>query len=270
MNRRIGRRTHKIPHLKIARAAAISGIAIYGVVTLSTATASPWGQTGGAYIVVEQFEQYWSNADDRRFTQSTVQLYGEAGLPKKITVGGKIAYADQTIENPTLVDRPQGLTGAEVFLQRRLVQRGNSVLSTKATYAAPTKVTSALLDGKNTKQDGAVELSGLYGWSAGSVFMGGDLGYRRSLGGDADQARLHLTLGHKGRSGRLILVDLYNTFSITNPSTTGLDYDLISLSPSIVIPGWRKSKLQIGAKIDLYGRNVDPGYGAFISIWHER
>ncbi len=241
-----------------------------GTFLSSVAHASPWGQMGGAYVIINRFDQYWSSAEDRSFKQSNIQIYGEAGLPKKLTVGGKATYTAQHIERPGFEDHPQGISEAEVFLQRRLMKRGRSVLSAKAAYAAPTQISSALVNGVNTERDGAVQLSGLYGWSTGPIFVGGEGGYRHSFGGDADQMRLNFTLGHKARNGRLVLVELFNTISVTDPAFGGVDYDLVTLSPSIVLPARGKHKLQLGATIDLHGRNVDNGYSAFISFWKER
>lgn len=47
----------------------------------------------------------------------------------------------------------------------------------------------------------------------------------------------------------------------------GIDYDLVTVAPAVLLHLSDRRKLQIGARIDVLGRNLDKGVGGFISLW---
>ncbi len=231
------------------------------------AYASPWGQSPREGLTITKLDHYRASDDARRFAQTSLETYAEFGLTPDWTVGGKLSYGWQDIKNAAFEDQRTGLIEADGFVQRRLFRTDHQVGALQLLYAAPVSTRSVFNPPLESGRDAAIQIGARHGWSVGPHFIASSAGYRASLGDDADQFRFDVTFARKDESGRLFLLDVFNTVGLTDAAPGGVDYDLTTLSPSIVLPVTERTQVQIGGGVDLAGRNLDKGGRLFVALW---
>lgn len=255
-------------------ALAAGGASIW-MAAVADGAASPWGRPGaGDVLLLTRAETFKAEDGRRQFEQISHQTYGEVGLPGRLTAGAKLTEAWQTV---TLDDAPEdddsrsGLVEAELFVQRPVAARGNTVVALQALYAFPTSTRSLLvLDEPGAGPDAAVQAGLLAGYGKGKRFVGGLLAGRASLGEDAHQLRAEVTAGTRLSGRELLLLDMSATLSVGGASKGGADFSVVSLSGSYVFPVRERYRVQLGARQDLWGDGTDPGRSLFLSLWYER
>lgn len=272
----MGRTFHASVVFPRERQRALPGLAVGAIcMAANAAHASPWGQAEYEFLVIQRLEAYRAAAGVREFDQNTWQIYGEYGASHGITLGGKVAYGLQDITSgPTLGDTREGIVDADFFVQKSLLRRGNHVISTQALYAPSTRPASALLgDARADDRDESVQLSLLYGGGSERAFVSSSVGVRYSLGADADQLRVDVSAGWHGPWGTMLMleansIDALNSAGVSEETgIPGQEFDLLSVSPSVVATINDNIRFQMGGRFDLKGENLDLGNGAFAALW---
>ncbi|GGY47486.1 hypothetical protein GCM10007148_16070 [Parvularcula lutaonensis] len=205
-----------------------------------------------------------AKGQDYDFSQLTARTYHEYGLTEGFSVGSSVAHAQQQVVGDDYAIYLDGIAQAEIFAQFALPADHTRASSIRLTGVFRT---STFVRGQRAMgQDAAIGLSWLEGVGNDRAFAEAEFGYRRSLGDDADQLRLHTTIGLKHRGG-MLLARTFHTKGLFPKDPEGIDYDLGQLGISAVLPIRKRMKLEIGARTDLYTRGIDPGSTAFFSIW---
>lgn len=242
--------------------------------TSISAQASPWPQPKGKLLLISKTEQFWANdTQNGAFQQRTAGTYAEFGLTPAVTIGGALTYGGSSFsgENGPSV---AGFSSREIFLQRQLLADENLTITARLLYAAPIK-----LQRQNTQQtttrhrsDGALETALLIGRNFGprlNRFMAVELGYRPSLGTDADFLRSDITFGYKPDEHWIFFLKSLNRLALTSNDNAVLDYDSYRIEPAIA---WRRNNGQtyeLGYTADLGGRNITQGAGVYLSFWRQ-
>lgn len=252
------------------KAGRLTALLLVGFVGSAPAMASPWGQEARKSLLISKIDIYKAEAGDRHFEQLTSDDYGELGLGRGWTIGGQVIAGQQEIDTPGYADVRDGLVDATLFLQREIPAEEGHALAVQALYAFATDATS-VIDGRvHEGRDPAIEVSGLWGYGDEETFLTAKTGARASLGDDADELRLTLSAGRHLTPRSMVMLDLATTLSVTEAEDEGgTDYDLITLSPSLVVPLGKWCRLQVGGRADLWGDGLDTGAGAFIGLWFE-
>ena len=90
----------------------------------------------------------------------------------------------------------------------------------------------------------------------------------RAQGGLSDQLEFDWTAGLKSPDNRVwLFLQQYNTRSINRSFANSADYDLYSISPSIIYWLTKYLALQTGYQQDLYGIDTGKGKEVFASVW---
>ncbi|WP_156032333.1 hypothetical protein [Parvularcula oceani] len=231
------------------------------------AHASPWTREPGRPLSISKLTASEAEEDGRQFGQTSLETYFEWGVGGGAMIGGKLGQAWQSIEQDAFSDRLSGISEAEIFVQKGFARSERGVASGAVALAAPTSTTSQLIADRAFERDAAAEISALAGYDFSAAFVTAKLGPRLSFGDDADLLKGEVTLGHARDSGTLVLVDLYATQSLGGAAPGGVDYSLYQIAPSVVLPLFGRVALQLGARADLAGENVDLGRGAFVALW---
>jgi hypothetical protein len=230
--------------------------------------ASPWGRDTTELLSISRLDVYRAEAAQRRFDQTAAQSYVEFGATDNLTIGGKVVQAWQAAEGDDIETRRTGVIEADVFVQRTIRSTETSAVSLQLLYAAPTRLPTFGVSGGEDGRDAAVQLGALWGRGFGQAFFSSALSYRASLGDDADQIRLDGTIGYNRTRGRLYLLDVYSTYSLGDAGPLGLDYSVMTMAPSVVLPLTQRYKIQFGANVDLATDGIDAGKGLFMGLWY--
>ncbi|WOI53404.1 hypothetical protein [Parvularcula sp. LCG005] len=251
---------------KCQRTAVVMGVSLMALT--GTALASPWGRLAQDYLAISRIDHYRSTDSGRDFQQQSAQTYVEYGLTDHWTIGGQAAQGWQRKKDAFGDDHRAGLIDAELFVQRRFLETGGHVLSVQGLVAPQTPLDEMVAIDTGDQREAAGQIAVLYGFSRERHFIAASTGWRKSFGDDADQWRTDVTIGRHGPDGGMTLLDIYSTVSIgASLAVYGIDYDLVTLAPSRVFKVGRRSHLQIGARFDVAGENIDRGHGAFIALW---
>ncbi len=235
------------------------------------AAASPWGKEKGEIFIASETRNFQSP----EFLQSSTGLYVEFGATDKWMAGGKVEYANQQYGGafPSIAS---GLSTVEFFAQREISRTDRNVAALKVTYAAPTKLQRQLVLPDIRYSDltygNAVEGALSFGHSfneTGSIFASAELGYRYSLGDDADQFRADFLAGMKPTKNWMLLLKSSHTLSLQNGAINGIDYDVHRIEPSVIFSRPDKPSYGLSYSHDISGRHLSTGSAITFSIWNE-
>jgi len=267
------------------RIGAIAGAAV--LAGALSAQAGPWPQRegGGLFIASAgylQADNSLANANpalgNGTFSRLDLSLYGEYGLTDNITLGAATQVESVRLHGSITKGESAGLTDVDVFVRPVLWSDGESILSAQGTITIPTGYSR---DHNPALGDGAVGLEPRLLFGQGITigdwpsFIEVEAAYRFRLGAPADQVRLDGSLGVHVADDWMLLLQSRNTISMRNQSglalsgSLGTDYDLYTISLSVVhdlSPDW---SIEFGATSEVGGRNYNTGNGVFLSVWRK-
>ncbi|NNU15911.1 hypothetical protein HK107_06190 [Parvularcula sp. ZS-1/3] len=228
------------------------------------ACAEAWRLGDERWLAIDSLEAFSARAEARSFQQVVLRTYRVRQFGDDLSIGGQLASAWQEAAGPGYLNDSTGVSEAELFALFHAPRRGRVALAGRLTTIFGT---SKFARGQRVMgQDAAIGIGGIAGVGSEHVFAETDIQYRESFGDDADQVRHNVTTGLKGRAG-MVLLQSFNTVSLKSTGSGGTDYDLGQVAFSYVAPLREDWSLQIGARQDVYGRNLDTGTAAFFSIW---
>lgn len=203
-----------------------------------------------------------------RYEKQEISLFGEYGLTRRITLVGRAALQDVTIENDGMIDTKSGLAASEIGARAVVFRRDWDVLSIQATLVLPGDVenVSDLRLGEGGRD---YEARVLYGRSfallGGDGFAEAQAGWRVRQGAPPDEARLDLTLGwsDNGWSAMAQAFGLYGT-GATLPRR---DYENLKLQASVARELGDRMQLQFGAFRTVAGRSIVQETAVFVAVW---
>lgn len=244
------------------------------------AEASPWPRDDGRLFLSTKANYFRATVDQtpagalgapffRRFDSD---LYAEYGLIDNLTLGAKVVYGDAVFFDGFAESHVSGIAEAEASVQYTIFCCRHGAFSVKATGITPTRFEEGGRPG--VFSDGLdAELRVLYGRTLierpFKIYAAAEAGYRRRFGDGADQIRGDLLLGIEPHSRVLALIEAQSRLSLRNEKPGGADYDVIILQPSLVYRAARRWAVQGGVTYEAAGRNLDRGFGYFVSLWTE-
>lgn len=247
-------------------------MAVLWVGFAQSAYASPWGQAPGRFYLSSRFDYFSASDAERRFERYESTNYSEFGLPSSFTLGGKVVYGTSVATDELAKTASSGVSEAELFLQKTIIQRGRAVIAAKLTGASPSRFAAGTRPG--FVSDGAdLEARLLYGATLSErpvkVFTTFEAGYRRRFGDGADQIRMDALVGVAPAPRLLFLGEMLSSVSARNERPGGADFDILRAQPSAIFRVSKRWALQGGASIEFAGRNVLLGDTYFFSLWTE-
>lgn len=228
------------------------------------AEAGAWPKRPGEALTVQSLEIFETFEAERRFAQVLVRTYAERGLTDAVTIGGQLAHSEQEASGPGYEITASGVSEAELFATLAMGQRSRAVSAFRITGAFATS--KSALGNRVMGQDAAIGPSWLLGIGSDRFFAEAETGYRRSLGGDADQLRFNAAAGLK-RGEAILMAKTHHVRSVLPKDDDGLDFDLGQVALSAVLPLRPRLRVEVGGRADIYTRRTDPGAALFFSIW---
>jgi len=226
--------------------------------------ARPWHRDAGEQFNRSELDAFWSDDDGHHFRQLTARDYLELGFGERLTAGGQLATVIQEAHGPGYLHQREGIAEADLFIIWHDDIDGQAVSGWQMSGGLPTAKFDQ--NGRVLGQDSYVGLARLFGVGHNWFFATASLGGRASLGNDAHQVRVDTSLGLKFREA-LFLAKMFNTVSVSEAQPSGTDFDLGQASVSAVLPLRKRTKLEVGARMDLYARSITPGRSLFFAVW---
>lgn len=161
--------------------------------------ASPWGQAPGERLTIYALDQFSATGLNGEFEQFSSSTYTEIGLPLGLTVTGKLGWGQQDV--PTASEARvtrEGVTEAEITLQRGLWRRGPHRLAGYASYAPRTAMIAANQATTEAQTDGRDSQAGLglsYGYGGPKTFATASASHHTAFGDDTNQWRFQTGIG---------------------------------------------------------------------------
>ncbi len=201
---------------------------------IPSAHASAWSRDRGELMVISRADYFTSDLGavsvggsdvDGKFQRLESNTYVEYGLTNKLTVGGKVFYGSSWLTRGDHVETASGITEFETFAQYQISRNDLHALAVKLTGGIPTGFEAGARP--SAEGDGAdLEVSALYGRSLNfkpiKTFAAAEIGYRRRLGGAADQLRFLTTIGIEPGNRLAILFDVFSVISLRNEKLNAL------------------------------------------------
>lgn len=238
-----------------------------------TAEAAPWNREGGDLFTITRNAWFAAQGGDaaqgtqRRFEQSSAELYTEYGVDDRLMVGGKAIYAWQTVDDADGAENLNGFAEAEAFVQYQAYRWEGGAVAVMATVSAPTSTSSQQNEGRVFSRDARAGASVLAGFDLGRGFATVRAGPDFSLGEDAHTVRIEGTLGRRIGQRSVVLGEAFLTQSLGGAGPEGADFSVLRAGPSVVLPVWRQVRIQLGGTFDIAGRGVDLGASGFVAFW---
>lgn len=257
---------------RFAAAAAIAtAVDLWGM-----AHASPWGQPAGNVFVSSKVSYFLAKSPPPaadatgsvRLAKTETDLYGEVGLGRGFTGGGKVVYGSYEYFDGYESSAGDGFTEGEAFLQKSLFETPEHVLAIRVAGGgeARRRFAGRPLSGGG----GAAEIGALYGRTFAArpfnIFASAEAGYRHRFGESGDQVRGDVSVG-VGRGAALLLLSARSTTSIGAARAGTPNYDLLKLEASLIWRVSRRWSVQAGALHEAAGDGVVRGEQAFVGLW---
>jgi hypothetical protein len=256
------------------------------------AMAGPWPQAQGGGLVIStmsylQASNRLPNANpavgDGTFSRLDLGFYSEYGITDALTLGASTRLEQVRLHGSSVSGETTGVTDAEFFARPVLWRGQESILAAQGTVIVPTGYD---LDRNPALGDGAVGVEPRvlfgHGFELGArpSFFDVEAAYRVRFGGPADQIRIDATLGSHLTPNCMVLLQSHNTISVRNESKDisldpgfsgehGTDYDLYSVTVSVVREISSHWSVEVGGMSEIAGRNYSTGNGGFLSVWRK-
>lgn len=244
------------------------------LLTAGAATAGAWptepgrGQvivTTTADVARRSFDDDGRPADRVAYDKREAAVFVEYGLTRRLTLVGRAAYQDVTIETGAGRDAATGWGAAELGLRAVLVRRRADVLSVQGAVIVPGAVENVadLYLGEGGRD---AEARVLYGRALGaSGYVEAQGGWRWRSGPPPDEARLDLTLGW--RRGRWEGAAQAFALHATGASGARRNYDSLKLQFSASRKLNSRMRVQAGVFRTVAGRTIVRETGVFSGVW---
>jgi hypothetical protein len=254
------------------------GIFLFVYFISSFCYAGAWVQKPGEGLTILTIQRYLSNSfwapggqlsGSPTYAKNEIASYTEFGLTKKFTIG----FYMTGLESHTHAAGTNGGLNDALLLGRYLLwSKGSNVISIQlavdrlgraATFNIPPSNSSF-----NSGEAILAGTSGQFGKSDRFWFLDASFGLiqRYSAG---NQLQLNLEAGYKfSHDHAWLLLQEYNTYSINQfGHPRGVNYNLFTIAPSLIL--WLKKPfgLQLGMTQDLFGQNVGRGTSVFAATW---
>jgi protein XagA len=252
------------------------------LLTPAAAYAGAWAQPQGEGQVINTFSYYEVNVQGfnalgkpsghGEYTQLEYSPYVEYGLTNRWTVGfqPRLQYVTQSGLPGT--GHTLGLVQMNLFARYEVYRDDSNALSMQGQVGIPGAATgiNPELAQPNAEYEGRV----LYGhdfrlpngWPA---FLDVEAGYRLETDGNANQVRGDGTLGVYPSSRWTILVQSFNTVSVSPALPGDFDYNLNRVEISAVYSLTKRTAIQFGAWRDVAGKNISLGDAGIVALWYQ-
>jgi hypothetical protein len=209
--------------------------------------------------------------DGSNYKKLTLSNFLEYGASKRLTLG---FYFSSIWVRSDFISPTSALDGRKIFARYEIYSAGSAVVSVEgaANFLGP----GARVDvpPKNSSLNTSESIQ--YGTSGTLKALSGHWFFDSSIGiiqrhGAGTLLQLIAQGGLKLKNDKLwFFLQDYNTFSARNiASPSGVNYNLVTIVPSILYWVTNKTSLQLGYRDDIYGQNVGVGHAVFLSLWHK-
>lgn len=219
-------------------------------------------------LAVKGFDRDGALRDPVRYEKTELSAFVEYGLFSRVTLVGRAALQDVTIQTPAGREQREGFAASEIGVRVLALRRARDVLSVQGTLIVP-GVVENVSDLRLGEGQYDYEPRLLYGRSfralGGDGFAEAQFGWRFRSGAPPDEARVDLTLGlTRGK-----WMGLAQVFGLrgTNASPPRRDYDSVKLQASIVYEIAAGTRVQAGAFHTVWGRSIVQEMAAFAALW---
>ncbi len=255
----------------------MSGLVFFSFFCCTLVYAGAWVQPAGQGLNIFSVrrylsDRYWTSGGRLQSTptyaKNSVEEYLEYGVTDKLTLGLYVSG----LQSHTSAMGTRGGVNDQLLLGRYLFWTSGSMV------ASFQLMVDKLGPGANVnippQNSGFNSGESILLGTSGSVKTGQFWFADASLGlvqrySAGNQVQLILEGGYKMKNDSLwFMLQNYNTFSsdhINYPQ--GIQYNLITIAPSMVYWVTHSVALQAGVTQDLYGQNVGKGASAFLAMW---
>lgn len=245
----------------------------------TNAVAGPWLQPEGHSLWINTFgvSQTTNYAGiqnpaygDGTFRRFGVGTYGEYGLTDRITLSAAADAQLRQLDTGSALLSTGGVGDIETAARAAVWQSGAWTVATQGVVKVPTgyspNVNPALGNGQVDLEPRMLVGRGftIGAWPAFADIGGG---YRFRLGMPSDQARIDGTLGIHPAKDWLLMLQSYNIVGIRNQEPGGTDFDLSTLTVSVVHSFSAAWAVQLGGSSEIASRNFNRGNGGFVAVW---
>ncbi|PCI38877.1 MAG: hypothetical protein COB50_01800 [Thiotrichales bacterium] len=248
--------------------------------------AGAWVQKKGHWILISNFKWYESCRfwDKNHNTHSTSDCYRkfelnpyfEYGATDNLTLGVS-AFLRRIKQGAMSTSFSPG--DLELLARYKVWQKGSDIFSIQSMFNIPMRHPdfSHLQSPNSTISNGQYAFEGrlLYSTSGHHKhskfywYANFELGYRKNFNHAADRVNFEWTVGVSDATYKWIIeLKQKNIIGMRNATKTyAPDYDLYSVSPSIIHWVTKHLAVQLGWDHDFYGRNIGQGNAVFVAIW---
>lgn len=248
----------------------IAAIAATLLTAPAPAHASPWNRETGGLFASTTANYYWSDDGANSYSRIDNDTYLEFGVTPAWMLGGRASFGNSFSKSAAGTTADSGLNEAEIYLQRQIQRGEHSATSLKMSGIRSGSLSTDAQSGAPTPNM-EIEFRALHGRDVVlnpiKLFAAAELGYRRRLGGDADQIRADALIGAEPSSNWLVLLEAQSIVSLQNETPGFADFDLYKGQASIV---WRKSpkwSFIVGFRKEIAARNLVAGSAMFAGLW---
>lgn len=246
--------------------------AVLLLVSIGTATASPWNRADGDVFIASRFDYFWSTTPVSRYERYGSDTYAEFGVTPNWMISGKVYYGT-AVSDSGLGRFARTRFGESEFSIQRQLQRGKHSATAISIAGAWSE---RLADGLRTafvEPDVDVEIRALHGRDIVKepfkIFAVAETAYRHRRGAAADQARGDILIGFEPSSRLLFMAEARSQFSLGNNDAVGDDFNIVKSRASIVWRASRRWSIVAGAEKELAARRITPGTAVFVGMWSQ-
>ena len=245
----------------------------------TNAIAGPWPQPEGhgLWINTFGFSQTSNYAGiqnpaygDGTFRRFEISSYGEYGLTDQITLSAAAGVQLRQLDTGNTVLSTGGVGDIETAARAAVWQSGGWTVATQGVVKVPTgyspTVNPALGNGQVDLEPRMLVGRG-FTIGAWPAFADIGAGYRFRLGTPSDQARIDGSLGIHPAKDWLLMLQSYNIIGMRNEESGGTDFDLSTLTVSVVHNFSTAWAVQLGGSSEIASRNFNRGNGGFVAVW---
>lgn len=260
------------------------GALIFALLTaglVPPALAAPWPQAEGQGFLIDtlSFVQADNHAGipnpaygNGTFRHFDLGSYLEYGLTNETTLGASAHLQLRQLETDATTLNSAGVGDIELFARPTVWRDESWIIAVQGLLKVPTGYSASA---NPRLGDGQVDLEPrllvgrgfmLGRWPA---FADVECAYRFRFGSPSDQVRGDAIAGVHVRDDWMILVQSYNIVGLRNEKPGGTDFDLSTVTVSVVHDLSTKWAAQVGALSEVHSRNYNTGNGGFVAVWRK-